>query len=362
MDFPNETEIASTITEKLRVAEQMAEQMSARISSTESPENVVNIKMTSLARYTGTVFKKPSTVHEKTDIFFIKGTLSYPNGDIFEGYFNDDNIPVYGKYTYNNSVRDHYKGAISNFTKNGPIFEGVGVYMKGKTSYCGDWSMHLRHGINIKYVADIPVEGGTYARGDIQTGFKRFDNCMFYGEFVKNTPRYGRAVYSDGYVFEGRFSVEPLYKHKRRSHHIADNEKIIVPVCTNGSLFVNNYKTRITCKYETEPHGDRTIFKSKYLADPVSKRGTIRDTASNEVEIDLRLKPLVIEHGTPALRSTTHSSPFKRRGRVNTGVSVGGKSKAKKYASRYRYKSNKVNAKQTHTRGIKKRAISKRKK
>lgn len=109
MDFPTETEIASTITEKLRVAEQMAEQMSVRISSTESLESVENIKMTSLARYTGTVFKKPSTVHEKPDIFFIKGTLSYPNGDIFEGYFNDDNIPVYGKYTYNNSVRDHYE-------------------------------------------------------------------------------------------------------------------------------------------------------------------------------------------------------------------------------------------------------------
>jgi len=358
MDFPNETEIASTITEKLRVAEQMAEQMSVRISSTESLETVVNIKMTSLARYTGTVFKKPSSVHKKPDIFFIKGTLSYPNGDIFEGYFNDDNIPVYGKYTYNNSVRDHYEGAISNVTKKGPIFEGVGVYTKGQTSYRGDWSMNLRHGINIKYVADIPVEGGTYARGNIQSGFKRFDNCMFYGEFVNNTPSYGRAVYSDGYVFEGRFSVEPLYKPQDKRHsRAADIEKIIVPVCTNGRFFVNSYETRIVCKYEPEHHSDRTIFTSKYLADPVSKRGTIRDTASTEVEIDLRLKPLVIEHGTTALRSTRHSPQFKRRVRVNTGVSVGGKSKSKskKYASRY--KNNKAN-----TRGIKKRVISKRKK
>jgi hypothetical protein len=364
MDFPTETEIASTITEKLRVAEQMAEQMSVRISSTESLESVENIKMTSLAQYTGTVFKKPSTVHEKPDIFFIKGTLSYPNGDIFEGYFNDDNIPVYGKYTYNNSVRDHYEGAISNVTKKGPIFEGVGVYTKGETSYCGDWSMNLRHGINIKYVADIPVEGGTYARGNIQSGFKRFDNCMFYGEFVKNTPSpsYGRAVYSEGYVFEGRFSVEPLYKPQNKRHsHAACIEKIIVPVCTNGRLFVNNYETRIVCKYEPEHHSDRTIFKSKYLADPVSNRGTTRDTASTEVEIDLRLKPLVIEHGTTALRSTPRSPQFKRRA-ATLVASVGGKSKTKKYASRYRYKSNKVNAKQTHTRGIKKRVISKRKK
>jgi hypothetical protein len=99
------------------------------------------------------------------------------------------------------------------------------------------------------------------------------------------------------------------------------------------------------------------------LADPVSKRGTTRDTASNEVEIDLRLKPLVIKHGTTALRSTPRSPQFKRRA-ATLVASVGGKSKSKskKYASRYRYKSNKVNAKQTHTRGIKKRVISKRKK
>ncbi len=359
MDFPIETEIASTITEKLGVAKQMAEQMSVRISSTESLESVENIKMTSLARYTGTVFKKPSTVHEKPDIFFIKGTLSYPNGDIFEGYFNDDNIPVYGKYTYNNSVRDHYEGAISNVTKNGPIFEGVGVYTKGQTSYRGDWSMNLRHGINIKYVADIPVEGGTYARGNIQSGFKRFDNCMFYGEFVNNTPSYGRAVYSEGYVFEGHFSVEPLYKPQNKRHsHAACIEKIIVPVCTNGRLFVNNYETRIVCKYEPEHHSDRTIFTSKYLADPVSNRGTTRDTASTEVEIDLRLKPLRRNGNDGMIALPTESPQFRRRAATTPSVAVGGKSKSKskKYASRYK-NNNKAN-----TRGIKKRVISKRKK
>jgi hypothetical protein len=358
MDFPTETEIASTITEKLRVAEQMAEQMSTpRISSTTSVENVENIKMTSLARYTGTVFKKPSTVHEKPDIFFIKGTLSYSNGDTFEGYFNDDNIPVYGKYTYNNSVRDHYEGAISAVTAHGPIFEGVGVYTKGETSYCGDWSMNLRDGINIKYVAGIPVEGGTYARGNIQSGFKRFDNCMFYGEFVKKIPSYGRAVYSDEYVFEGYFSVEPLYKPQNKMHsHATDIKKIIVPVCTNGRLFVNNYETRIICKYEPDPHDRRrTIFKSKYLADPVSNRGTTRYIGSNDVEIDLRLKPLRLKDDMTAL--PPKSPQFRRRAATTSSVAVGGKSKSKskKYASRY--KNNKAN-----TRGIKKRVISKRKK
>ena len=76
-----------------------------------------------------------------------KGVATYPNGDIYDGYFKDGlRHGLNGLYTYNaygdEETKDTYKGEWSNNTKHGigkQIYFGVGEYN-------GYWSMGERNG------------------------------------------------------------------------------------------------------------------------------------------------------------------------------------------------------------------------
>ena len=172
--------------------------------------------MKNLTVFNGRMIKK-ETSNGKNDIFFIKGTLEYPNGDMFDGFFHKNNEPSYGTYTYNNGSM--YTGNIQLVSENGPLYDGVGVLTTLRnTQYQGQWSDGLRHGNNIKYVSSRPVEGGEYRSGIIVNGVKFFKNCVFQGTFESKSgiPHHGKVVYFTRDSFEGFFHEVPLYKNNKQ--------------------------------------------------------------------------------------------------------------------------------------------------
>ena len=96
-----------------------------------------------------------------------KGTATYPNGDVYEGFFvaglrDGPN----GVYTYNNhknaeEVADTYKGAWKENQKNGigkQIYTGVG-------SYYGNWENGKRSGEGVMIYKNEDIYSGQWKEG-----------------------------------------------------------------------------------------------------------------------------------------------------------------------------------------------------
>jgi hypothetical protein len=252
--------------------------------------------MKNLTVFNGRMIKK-ETSNGKNDIFFIKGTLVYPNGDMFDGFFHKNNEPSYGTYTYNNGST--YTGNIKLVTEHGPLYDGVGALTTLRnTQYKGQWSDGLRHGNNIKYVSSRPVEGGEYRSGIIVNGVKFFKNCVFQGTFESKPgiPRHGQAVYFTRDRFEGFFHEVPLYKKNKQIDYSSSSTpipqtKIIVPLCQNGKLFVQSKEVSLKCEYGVDGlQPNFTKFKSMYSDDDVVDLNPVEQEQG--IEIDIVLHPL----------------------------------------------------------------------
>lgn len=262
--------------------------------------------------FDGTAFEEP-TSNGKNNIFFIDGTLSYPNGDMFTGNFHKNNDPRWGTFTYHNgSTYTGYNGSSTyNGSEDGPLYDGVGIYTTARnTQYKGGWrwvgvsagfrSTGFRHGNNIKYVSNRPVEGGEYnSSGIIVNGFKFFRNCLFQGTFEDGIPHHGQAVYFTGDRFEGFFHEVPLYEKNKQIDSSSSSipipqTKIIVPMCKNGTLFVQNKEVSLKCKYDVDVQPNFTKFKSMYSHDDVVDLNPVEQSIEIEqgIEIDIVLHPL----------------------------------------------------------------------
>ena len=287
-----EDDIALKIQDALNKAEQKAtSSVSGKVIHDDS------ITMTNHTVFNGRMFKKKNS-NGKNDIFFINGTLLYPTGDMFDGFFHKNNETSYGTYTYNNGSST-YTGNIKLVSENGPLYDGVGVLTTlPDTQYQGQWSDGLRHGNNIKYVSNRPVEGGEYRSGIIVNGVKFFKNCVFQGTFESKPgiPHHGQAVYFTRDRFEGFFHEVPLYKKNKQIDSSSSSTpipqtKIIVPLCQNGTLFVQSKEVSLKCEYGVDGlQPNFTKFKSMYSDDDSDVVDL--NPVETDVEIDIVLHPL----------------------------------------------------------------------
>ena len=282
---------------KIQDAQNKAEQKEAsRLSGKVIHNDSITLENNTV--FNGRMFKK-ETSNGKNYIFFINGTLLYPNGDMFDGFFHKNNEPSYGTYTYNNGSM--YTGNIQLVSENGPLYDGVGVLTTLRnTQYQGQWSDGLRHGNNIKYVSSRPVEGGEYRSGIIVNGVKFFKNCVFQGTFESKPgiPRHGQAVYFTRDRFEGFFHEVPLYKNNKQIDSSSSSTpipqtKIIVPLCQNGKLFVQSKEVSLKCEYGVDGlQPNFTKFKSMYSDDDVVVVDLNPVEQEQGIEIDIVLHPL----------------------------------------------------------------------
>ena len=108
-----------------------------------------------------------------------KGTMRYPNGDVYEGDFIGDKLTGSGKFTFANG--DSYEGELADGKKNG---KGTYTWANGDV-YVGDFVTSVRTG-----------EGTyTWANGDSYTG--HFENNMMNGQ--------GTYTWAGGRTYTGTF-------------------------------------------------------------------------------------------------------------------------------------------------------------
>jgi hypothetical protein len=143
-----------------------------------------------------------------------RGTLKSPNGEIFEGFFANDNYH-YGKITFKNG--SIYEG---NFKDN--KFHGYGKFMKNKFSFIG-----------------------TFNRGDYQEGISKFANGDTYeGSYLNNKKNgYGKYFFADGSKYVGHFKNDKF--HGKGSYY--KGSKKVSGSFNNGKFNTKNrFKKELT--------------------------------------------------------------------------------------------------------------------
>jgi radial spoke head protein 1 len=130
-------------------------------------------------------------------------TVTYPNNDIYEGYFQNGIRDGKGEYRYA-ANGDKYSGEWkANFR------HGIGTMIyNGKGTYQGYWENGRRHGEGMF----------TYPNGDIYSGWWRFGNkegtgsylnkttgMKLYGQWAEGEMKTGRWIYPNGTYYEGEF-------------------------------------------------------------------------------------------------------------------------------------------------------------
>jgi hypothetical protein len=130
------------------------------------------------------------------------GTMCFPNGDIYEGYWNNNMMNNFGKIIYLNG--DKYIGNFNNDLKHG---YGEYEYINGN-KYEGKWENDKKNG-NGKMV---------YANGDIYEGqwkndkkenkgtLKYFNGNTYEGDFANNDFNgNGTMTILNNYIYNGEF-------------------------------------------------------------------------------------------------------------------------------------------------------------
>ncbi len=120
-----------------------------------------------------------------------KGRAVLPNGDTYEGYYNNGIRHGKGKYTFNTQNKATYYGEYQYNQKNG---RGTFRY-PDDSKYEGQWKDDKRHGFGIYF----------YGNGDV-----------YEGEWV-NDQRHGRGTYkyaADMMVYEG------MWKNSKRNGNL----------------------------------------------------------------------------------------------------------------------------------------------
>ena len=117
-------------------------------------------------------------------------TVSFPNGDRYEGEFEDGLFNGYGVYAFGNG--DRYEGYFEQDVMHGT---GAMVYANGNR-YTGEWRMGKRNGIGELRLANGDVYTGTFA-DDQRTGQGTYafkGGARYVGEFL-NGVRHGNGCY-----------------------------------------------------------------------------------------------------------------------------------------------------------------------
>lgn len=129
--------------------------------------------------------------------------VTYPNNDIYDGYFQNGHRDGRGTYRYA-ANGDKYEGEWKmNFR------HGIGTMTyNGKGVYQGYWENGRRHGEGMF----------TYPNGDVYSGWWRFGEkegtgsylnkttgMKLYGQWVNGEMKTGRWIYPNGTYFEGNF-------------------------------------------------------------------------------------------------------------------------------------------------------------
>lgn len=160
------------------------------------------------------------------------GTLKFPSGGIYEGYFVDGNFHGKGTLTYaedqttyagtwvnhellNGTITRKYSGGtyiytgeLKGLSQNG---KGKAEWIELKTTYEGDWKDGLRHGQGTQV---DKMMGETYEGGwveDQKSGYGKEIETMFFpqtysGYFLKNKRNgQGTCTYENGAVYVGEW-------------------------------------------------------------------------------------------------------------------------------------------------------------
>uniref|UniRef100_A0A1A7XT03 Radial spoke head 1 homolog n=2 Tax=Iconisemion striatum TaxID=60296 RepID=A0A1A7XT03_9TELE len=173
------------------------------------------------------------------------GKAFFPNGDIYEGHYQNGIRHGQGTYRFHNGARyignyyqnlkhgqgifyypdgSKYEGSWLEDLKHG---HGVYTYPNGDT-YDGDWQRNLRHGQGIYHYKDTGVKyTGTWESGNMEsTGEYIFSNYRYNGNFLNNKPQgVGSYVFDHGYEQHGEYQLkeQQIFEHE-------SNELITMPV------------------------------------------------------------------------------------------------------------------------------------
>lgn len=110
-----------------------------------------------------------------------KGIFYYPDGSKYEGDWNENVREGYGTYTYPNG--DTYEGEWKNHQRHG---KGTYTYAATKAQYVGIWNAGKRHG----------------------PGELHFGEYRYSGKFYDNYPKgKGRFIFKKGYQQNGEYHV-----------------------------------------------------------------------------------------------------------------------------------------------------------
>ena len=159
-----------------------------------------------------------------------KAQVQYPNGDTYEGMFNDgvregQGTMIYGESgnKYEGEWKKNLKDGIGkmtfgtegeytgHFTEGKRCGEGVYKYLKTKDLYSGSWKNGLKHGKGtfIFFATKMKIVGDWF-NGQIIKGKWIFANGTYFeGKFENNYPK-GEGVwhFTNGNVTKGEFTHE----------------------------------------------------------------------------------------------------------------------------------------------------------
>ena len=138
-----------------------------------------------------------------------KGVATYPNGDVYDGYFKEGlRHGEVGTYTYNKhgteEVKDTYKGAWANNDKNGI---GVQIYT-GVGRYHGYWKDGKRSGEGVMIYENEDVYSGSWKEGKKDgngTYIFKETGMKYVGTFKNGQMVTGKWLYNNGTYFQGAF-------------------------------------------------------------------------------------------------------------------------------------------------------------
>lgn len=134
------------------------------------------------------------------------GTYTYSDGNKFEGEWKDNKKTGIGKMTY--GAYAEYNGHFENGKRDG---EGVYKFLKSGDLYSGSWKNGMKHGRGTFIFSDTRMKiVGDWSNGQITQGKWIFSNGTYFeGRFENNFPK-GEGVWHfvNGNTVKGEFTQE----------------------------------------------------------------------------------------------------------------------------------------------------------